>query len=481
MARRNANGEGTIYQRKDGRWEAAVYVLTTSGMKKRVRVYGATRAEVSRKLTEAKAKNDQGIPAADKTWLLGDYLDYWLAEVIKPNRRATTYDLYESNVRLHLKPALGHVSLTSLSVPMLQRYLNQQLEGGHSLRKVQTLREIVSSALTRAMRDELLTRNVARLVEVKGRQGNDVQPWTLAEMQKFLEVARPHKWYAAFLISTLYGLRRGEVIGLRWEDIDFVNRKIYVRQQVFRAGGEVQIGPLKTKSAKRDLPLLDVVAEALKEHHEHRAVSSKAGLVFTTSTGRPIEPYNYTRAFKLMCRRNGLRSIRLHDLRHGAATTLKWLGVPDRDIQLILGHSHVSITQQIYQHDTMESRRDALSRMQDALLDHDDASLDGNDDPRCRQISRQSPSTVLANVREKSANKKLPRLLGSFSWLGWRDSNPRMPGPKLDAMGQSSSAASRITEVDAALRTHRRRLMLGVVAVSAAVKNTRENEMTLAT
>jgi hypothetical protein len=130
MARRRSNGEGTIYQRKDGRWEAAVYVLTAGGDRKRNRVYGTTRAEVSKELTELKAKHDQGIPATDKNWLLGDYLDYWLAEVIKPNRKPTTYDLYEGNVRLYLKKDLGRLPLTKLTVPVLQRYLNQQQEAG---------------------------------------------------------------------------------------------------------------------------------------------------------------------------------------------------------------------------------------------------------------------------------------------------------------------------------------------------------------
>ena len=215
MARRNANGEGTIYRRKDGRYEGAVYVLTTSGTRKRVRLYGATRAEVHVKLTEAKAKNDQGIPAADKNWLLGDYLDYWLESVIKPNRRPTTYEAYEGNIRLYLKPGMGALKLTQVTVPALQRFLNQQLSDGRSVRKVEMLKETLSSALSQTMYEELLTRNVAQLVKLPSYESNDVEPWTPAEVTRFFDAAKAHRWYPAFLLVSLYGLRRGEVLGLR--------------------------------------------------------------------------------------------------------------------------------------------------------------------------------------------------------------------------------------------------------------------------
>lgn len=254
MARRRANGEGTIYQRKDGRWEAAVYVLTSSGERKRKRVYGTTRGEVSRKLTEAKAKMDQGVPTADENWLLGNYLEYWLEEVIKPNRRATTYDLYEVNIRLHLRPYLGDISLRKLTVPVLQRFFNQRLADGLSVRKVQILREVLSSALTRAMREELVTRNVASLIELPSKQKEVIRPWSLDELRHFLDVARTHEWFPAFLLVGMYGLRRGEAIGVRWCDIDFTGGELHIKQQVFRAGGTIHQGPLKTQAGQRDLP-----------------------------------------------------------------------------------------------------------------------------------------------------------------------------------------------------------------------------------
>jgi integrase len=480
MARRNANGEGTIYRRKDGRYEGAVYVLTTDGNQKRVRVYGTSRAEVHEKLTNAKSKNQRGVPVVDKKWLLGDYLDYWLAEVVKPNRRGTTYDLYESNVRLYLKPHLGHLTFTRLSVPALQRFLNQRTVDGHSVRKVQTLRDILSAALTRAMREELVTRNVARLVEVRPFQRAEIHPWTPSEVSRFLDVAQSHKWYAAFLLIALYGLRRGEAIGLRWGDIDFERRELHIRQQVFRAGGEVQQGPVKTQAGRRDLPLLSVAAEALVLHREEQSATGETDLVFTSSSGRPIEPYNFSRAFQFICARHKIRRIKLHHVRHTAATVLKNLGVPARDAQLILGHSNVAITQEIYQHDTMDSRRVALRSMENAYFpstigNHSSSTtvLDGNGS---RQLSRQSPKITTLSEQFSDQPKKSPVLSVIFSWLGWRDSNPRMPVPKFGSDPSTYTLIGRGTEVRRFIRARERQWVLGAVAVSAAVKNAEADE-----
>lgn len=497
MARRNSNGEGTIYRRKDGRYEGAVYVLAATGTKKRVRVYGATRAEVHTKLTEAKSKNDQGIPTPDKNWLLGDYLDRWLAEVIEPTRKPTTYDLYESNIRRYLKPGIGHISLVKLSVSTLQQYLNQQLANGKTVRKVQTLREVLSSALTRAMREELLSRNVARLVEVREVQSSEAEsfePWTPKEARTFLTAAAGHKWFPAFLISTLYGLRRGEVLGLRWADIDFTKGVIRVRQQVFRARGKVQIGPVKTKAGVRDLPLLPVVGQVLQywsRQHDHNL----EGLVFTTSARGPIEPQNYTRAFLRICARHQIRRIRLHDERHGTATLLADLGVPDKDIQRIMGHSNISITQKIYMHGRLTTRREAMNLAGDVLLTPEilatvgversmsssrtGGSVDKDESQGCRQDSRQTlaaPSLVAQfNFSPEAKNKPATgvTVAGSLdNFLGDLTGNrTRIARMKIQNMPVRSRVYERVAEVDTLMRARRRTWLLGVVAVSVAVKN----------
>jgi integrase len=270
--------------------------------------------------------------------------------------------LYESTVRLNLKPALGITRLNQLSVPLTQAFLNEMIASGHSVRKVDSVREILSSALGSACREELIARNVASLVRLPKHQKSDIIPWTTAEARGFLECTRSNPQYAALVLSTLYGMRRGEVLGLRWEDVDFERGVLRVRQQLQRSFGELQLSPLKTDAGRRDIPLVSFARDVLRTHQGQGSLT--AGLVFTTENDTPIDPRNYSRLFKLLCKRHKVRRIKLHHVRHTTATLLKDLGVPDRDIQIILGHAHVSTTQQIYQHASMETRTAALEKLE---------------------------------------------------------------------------------------------------------------------
>jgi integrase len=354
--RRRVNGDGTISgPRKDGRYVGAFYAPTTAGTRKRVYVYGRTREEARERLLEEQAKVQQGIPVAARSWKLGEYLDYWLENVVKPTKRPATYALYGINVRVHLKPGLGKHQLKRLSVPIVQAFLNAKLRDGQSVRSVQILRQILSAALTRAVREELVVRNVARLVELPTWEPAGVIPWSSAEALAFLQAARPETLYPAFVLLLLYGMRRGELLGLRWQDIDF-NAELHVRQRVQRIQGELRFGPVKTRAGKRDLPLIGLTKDALRIRQEQQAADraelgdawTDTGLVFTTKTGRPVEPRNLVRSFARICNNSGLRKIRVHALRHTTASLLKDLGVPARDAQMILGHAHISTTQQIY-------------------------------------------------------------------------------------------------------------------------------------
>lgn len=360
MARRT-RGEGTIYRRKDGRYEGSIYRHTASGIRKRVSCYGKTAEEVQIKLAEAKIQEHNAIAIPDKLWKVGDYLDYWLQQIVKPNRRPKTYEAYELRVRLELKPHLGKYRLQRLTVPIVQTFVNQQIAAGSSVRKVQIMRTVLGAALSRALKEELVSRNVAHLVELPTWERGEILPWSVDECVKFLTAARPNPLYPAYLLLLMYGLRRGEVLGLRWRDVNLEEGMISIRQQLQRVGGELRQGPVKTKAGRRDLPLLDIARQALLALPTHQ---SGAELIFTTATGRPIEPNNFVRSFQRLCREHGLRIIKVHHLRHTAATLLKKLGVPARDTQLILGHSQISITQEIYQHVDMESRRSALERME---------------------------------------------------------------------------------------------------------------------
>jgi hypothetical protein len=205
--------------------------------------------------------------------------------------------------------------------------------------------------------------------------------------------------------------------------------ELHIEQQVFRAGGRVQIGPVKTKAGERDLPLLEVVSQFLINWQRQHDNFVPDGLAFTTSTGQPIEPQNYTRTFQQLCAKYQIRRIRLHDLRHGVATLLKDLGVPDKDVQLIMGHSNISITQKIYQHDTMASRRVALDQVGEALLSANVVermtNLDGNamqhDFDGCRQDCRQTPATPSLAAQFNSSPEDKNKPATGVPVAGWLD------------------------------------------------------------
>jgi integrase len=257
----------------------------------------------------------------------------------------------------------------------VQAFLNEQLAAGRSVRLVQVMKTVLSSALTRAMREELLMRNVARLAEVPAWERRPITPWSAAEARAFLDAAKDDTLYPAFVLLLLYGLRRGEVLGLRWHDIDQADNEIRIRQQVQRVKGRLWIGPVKTAAGRRDLPLLQLASDVLAIRDAAQAADRvelgrawhNNGLVFTTRTGRPIEPRNLVRSFRRICDANGLRVISVHHLRHTTATLLKNLKVPARDAQLILGHSRLAVTLEIYSHEDREAHREALGKISDVL------------------------------------------------------------------------------------------------------------------
>jgi integrase len=378
--RRRINGDGSVYRRKDGYWAGAFYARTTAGRRKRVVVYGKTLQEARDKLLKAMQQARAGIPVPDQAWRLDLYLEYWLENVVKRNRRPATYNLYEMITRIYLIPGLGNRRLTSLSVPVVQDFLNQRLEKGDSVRKVQVMRTVLSAALTRAVREELLVRNVARLAELPESRPARIHPWSASEARQFLAAAKDDSLYGAFVVLIFYGLRRGEALGLRWEDIDFDAGTIQIRQQVQRIRGQLLVAPVKTRASQRGLPLLDVARQALKVQAErqeaYRADMGRAwpdlGLVFTTRTGRPIEPRNLVRSFRRICDDNKIRIIKVHHLRHTVGSLLKDLHVPPRDVQIILGHTRISTTLEIYTDVDEQAKRDALTQLH-GLLDQADS------------------------------------------------------------------------------------------------------------
>jgi Phage integrase, N-terminal SAM-like domain len=210
-ARRRSNREGSIWQRQDGRWTGAAYVLTTAGTFRRAYVYGRTREQVHARLVEVQDRSARGIPRTDHVWKVGECLDYWLENIVRPGARPTTYAKYETITCLYLRPGLGRHRLDRLSVAVVQAWLNSRLAAGDSVATVHVMRAVLGAALTRAMREELVSRNVARLrpclpaTRLASNRDRSVRHWPS------LQAAHGDRLYPVFVLLLVYGLRRGEV------------------------------------------------------------------------------------------------------------------------------------------------------------------------------------------------------------------------------------------------------------------------------
>jgi integrase len=395
MGSRKGNGEGSIYRRADGRWAGAAFVETVNGERKRIQVLGRvgsnTRQDVHDRLEDKLAETRRGVRTPDKEWTVGAYLDYWLHDVAAVKNRPRTIELYEAVIRLHLKPALGSIRLMKLTVQDVQTALNRHVERTGAVRTAQVMRNVLRAALNRAEREELVPRNVAKYTDAPFWQRKPIQPWTAEEAAHFLSVAQQHRLYPAFVMLVMYGMRRGEVLGLRWCDVDFAEDRLHVRQQLQRVGNTLQEGPVKTAAGRRDLPLIKLLADELAQHYissydsveSGRAVTTEIfpdpngfvtqakanhSLVFLSSAGTPIDPQNFVRMFHAIRKRAGLPRITVHHTRHTAATLLKNLHVPVRDTQLILGHSRVTTTLQLYEHGDIAGQIQAITHLGAQLL-----------------------------------------------------------------------------------------------------------------
>lgn len=373
--RKRGNGEGTISKRADGRYTAAIFVTRPDGTRGRKWIYGRTRTEVAGKLTELAQRVQSGAVIPTRSPTVSAYLDYWLTEVAEPKLRPTTLAKYRSTVELYLRPGLGTQRLDKLTVATVQRFLNTRRNAGDSVPKLRMIREVLSTALGRAVREELIPRNVAQLTTLPTQQRARRTAWTADQARRFLDAATGDPAHPVFTLALLYGLRRGEIAGLRWNDIDFDNNRITVRSTLVRVGGQLVRGPTKTPAGVRPLPLVPMAREALlaqrQRQDEQRSAAGSdwhdTGYVFTTRTGRPIEPRNLSRSFDRIVADADLPKIVFHDLRRTAATLLKDLGVPARDAQVILGHANITTTLGIYSEVFDTQINTALTHMNRAL------------------------------------------------------------------------------------------------------------------
>ena len=319
-----ANGQGSIYRRADGRWTAACYVLRPDGSRVRRSVYGKTRKDVADELAVLIAKTKAGLPLAVESWTLECFAEHWLKQVVGPRLRPSTLSSYRETLRLHILPTLGRMNLRSLTPTHVRTLLANKAVDGLGTRSVQIIHSTLRTMLSEAMREELIERNVATVVRPPSVQRVEVQPWSTEEASRFLATSVDHRLHALFAVGVALGLRKGELLALRWDDVDLEGGVVHVRQNVQRLPEMgLVFGPPKSNKSRRTIPLPAASAKVLRTNRANQAAEALAlgpawvesGLVFTSAVGTVIEPRNLNRFFDELIAKAGVRRIRFHDLR----------------------------------------------------------------------------------------------------------------------------------------------------------------------
>jgi len=375
MSRRRGNGEGSIYQRRDGVWCAS---LRTPGGVRKV-VYGRTHSEVRRRLIEIVHSKDSGTLVDARGLTVGNFLDQWMGEVVQPSVRPWTYRGYDVHVRLHIKPVLGRLPLEALSPRHVQSLLNQKLAEGLAPKTVRYIRGTLRTALKQATRWGLIARNPVDAVDGPKVERFEIRPFTPDEARQFLRAIRGERLEALYSVALTMGLRQGEALGLRWQDVDLDLGCLRINKQLQRINGKFQFVEPKTPRSRRTLALPASIVVGLREH-QNRQLSEQgvagdrwqaSDLVFTTETGRPLDGTVVSHHFHRQLDRAGLTQRRFHDLRHSCATLLLVQGVSPRVVMDLLGHSQIALTMNTYTHVLPQLRREAAERMEALIADRE--------------------------------------------------------------------------------------------------------------
>jgi integrase len=365
--RRRGRGEGSIYRRPDGRWVAVLDLGWRDGKRTRKYFYGRTRDQVARKLARGLARHQQGYEFANEQLTVEQFLARWL-EAKQGTVTFGTWRRYEELVRLHVNPRIGKRRLARLKPDQLQQFYTE-LQANRSPATVLKVHRMLHSAFKLAVRWNAMPQNITELVLAPPTsQRHEFDTFTPEQARSLLKTVQGDRLEALYVLAITTGMRQGELLGLRWQDVDLERRRLQLVRQ------------LKTRQSRRAVVLSELAATALVDHRVRQAAEREQqgagwedhGLVFTNSVGGPLDPHNLRqRSFFPLLDRAGLPRIRFHDLRHSCATLLLGEGVHPKIVSDLLGHSQIGITLDLYSHVTATMQAVAAEAMGRLLGDQD--------------------------------------------------------------------------------------------------------------
>jgi integrase len=375
---RRGRGEGTIFRRKDGLWAASVDLGLQGGKRRRKTVYGKTQHEVREKLRTLQRTIEAGSLPAPATLTLARFLQSWLNDFLPGTVSARTEDIYRNVVNLYLVPTLGPIRIGRLAPADVSRMLADLESGGYAPETRRLARAVLRRALRRAEQEGIVGRNVAQIADgpkVPRREGRTLSP---DQARAFLGAVKGDRLEAAYVIALALGLRRGELLGIAWRDmeLDGPTPLIRIHRQLLRLQGKgVVLSDLKTAGSRRTLHLSEPVVSVLRAHaarqdHERRSARiwrNPAELVFTTTIGTPLDPEAFGKTVPKICKSVGLGHWSMHELRHSCASLMLAMGVPLEVVSDVLGHASIRVTMDVYGHLLAPSRMQAAEAIRRAL------------------------------------------------------------------------------------------------------------------
>jgi integrase len=352
------------------------------GKRRRKTVYGQTEDQVRAKLRNLQEEQERGRALLAPTHTVEQWLDLWLSDIkAHDGTRPATLTLYRGLADHYVKPVIGRVRLDKLTPAHVQRLVvetrNAETSRGRPLSAAtqRHVHKLIRNALGDAHRLELVTRNVAAQVKAPPMTRQRRPNMTVEDAKRLLTVIEGERLEAFYILALTTGLRRGELLGLRWSDVDLNSRQLHVRRALQRVGGKLQFVEPKTSASLRVVVVPKLAVRHLVKHKARQDAERLAlgpawkdhDLVFASSRGTPLEPRNVNRRWDELRDRAGLDWLRLHDLRHGCATFMMAAGVPARTIMEVLGHSEIGVTMNTYTHVLAQLREDAADAI-DRLL-----------------------------------------------------------------------------------------------------------------
>jgi integrase len=354
----------------------ARYTIQTPSGRKRKVLYARSYEEARRKLAEALGDRNRGLTYDAGGLTVEEYLERWLEDSVRGSVKITTHQSYGSLVRLHVCPGLGRTKLDNLTPAHIQRLYRAKLDEGLSPKTVNYLHTTFHRALKQAMRWGLVPRNVAAAVDPPKVRTPEMKPLSPIQARALLEAARGNRLEALYVLAVTTGMRQGELLGLKWEDVDLEAGTVQVRRTLTLVKGGPRLTEPKTRGSRRSIRLTASAVDALGRHRERqeaeRATSNGfwvgQGLVFCTRRGTPIRRDNlHDKSWKPLLRHAGLPDTRFHDLRHTCATLLLTKAVHPKIVQELLGHASIAITLDTYSHVIPGMQEAAADAMEDVL------------------------------------------------------------------------------------------------------------------